>query len=90
MPNPAHQAQNPEVAEVHVTSSAEEVVRIIRRDGGIIIKNFVSRETILKIDEEVAPRWKEKGVYVGNLFNAHDPPLRYVVLFDFKIRIHNS
>ncbi|PKY03900.1 PhyH-domain-containing protein [Aspergillus campestris IBT 28561] len=75
MPNPPHQANNPAVTELPVTSSAKEVAEIIRRDGGVIIKNFISTDTVAQIDREIAPHWQRKGVYKGNLFNAEDPPL---------------
>lgn len=78
MVNPPHQRNNPEIAEVPATTPIDEIVRIIRRDGGIIIKNFITPETVKKIDEEIAPYWEQKGVYKGILFNAGDPPLRCV------------
>jgi hypothetical protein len=76
MPNPPHQENNPTVAELPATASAQEVAEIVRRDGGVIIKNFISADTIAQIDRELAPHWQRKGVYKGDLFNANDPPLR--------------
>ena len=78
MPNPPHQAHNPNIVELPIIATAKEVAEAIRRDSGVIIKNFVSPETIKSIDEETEPFWKQKGgQYKGNLFNAEDPPLRY-------------
>lgn len=76
MVNPPHQRNNPEVVELPVTASLDEIVEIIRRDGGVVIKNFITPETVQKINEEIEPHWEKKGVYKGNLFNAEDPPLR--------------
>lgn len=58
MPNPSHQKSNPEVVKLPVTTPIEEVVKVIRRDGGVIIKGFVSPETIAQVDREVAPHWE--------------------------------
>lgn len=76
MPNPPHQKQNPEVVELPVTAPVDEVVKVIRRDGGVIIKNFITPETVDQINKEVEPFWQQKGVYKGSLFNADDPPMR--------------
>ncbi|KAJ4186274.1 hypothetical protein NW767_012694 [Fusarium falciforme] len=75
MPNPPHQKQNPEVVELPVTAPVDEVVKVIRRDGGVIIKNFITPETVDQINKEVEPFWQQKGVYKGSLFNADDPPM---------------
>ncbi|KAF9887192.1 hypothetical protein FE257_010446 [Aspergillus nanangensis] len=75
MPNPAHQAKNPEITALPVTATPQEVAKAIRRDGGVIIKNFISFATVTQIDEEIAPHWGRKGTYQGKLFNAEDPPL---------------
>lgn len=79
MPNPPHQSQNPDVTVLPVTSYINEVVKVIRRDGGVIIKNFISDEDVAQIEKEVEPYWEQKGVYQGQLFNARDPPLRLVI-----------
>ncbi|KAJ5403952.1 hypothetical protein N7509_003823 [Penicillium cosmopolitanum] len=79
MVNPPHQRNNPEVVELPVTASLDEIVEIIRRDGGVVIKNFITPETVQKINEEIEPHWEKKGVYKGNLFNAEDPPLSGLV-----------
>ncbi|OJI99578.1 hypothetical protein ASPVEDRAFT_81185 [Aspergillus versicolor CBS 583.65] len=75
MPNPSHQAHNPEVVELDASAPIEEIVNVINRDGGIIIKNFLSPETIDKIQEESQPYWSKLGTYCGKLFDAADPPL---------------
>ncbi|PYH77014.1 PhyH-domain-containing protein [Aspergillus uvarum CBS 121591] len=75
MPNPPHQAGNPEVVELDATAPIEAIVNIIRRDGGIIIKNFLSPEIIDRIHAEAQPYWSKLGTYVGKLFDAADPPL---------------
>ncbi|KAL4902155.1 hypothetical protein BDW74DRAFT_181003 [Aspergillus multicolor] len=75
MPNPPHQAQNPEVVELDASAPIEHIVEVIRRDGGIIIKNFLSPETIDKIHAEAKPYWNKLGQYSGKLFDAADPPL---------------
>lgn len=76
MPNPPHQKQNPEVVELPVTAPVDDVVKTIRRDGGVIIKNFISPQQVDQINKEVEPFWQQKGVYTGSLFNAEDPPMR--------------
>ena len=75
MPNPPHQAGNPEVVELDASAPIEEIVHIIKRDGGIIIKNFLSPEVIDQIHVESQPYWSKLGTYVGKLFDAADPPL---------------
>ncbi|KAI9928661.1 hypothetical protein ASPWEDRAFT_127480 [Aspergillus wentii DTO 134E9] len=75
MPNPPHQAHNPEVVELDASSPIQEIVDVINRDGGIIIKNFLSPEDIDKIHEEAQPYWSKLGKYEGKLFDATDPPL---------------
>lgn len=76
MPNPPHQANNPEVVEIDTSAPAEEIANIIRRDGGVIVKNFVSHEVINQIQSETHPYYSKLGKYEGKLFDAKDPPLR--------------
>ncbi|PYH94664.1 PhyH-domain-containing protein [Aspergillus ellipticus CBS 707.79] len=75
MPNPPHQASNPEVVELDASAPVEEIVNVILRDGGIIIKNFLTPETIDQIHAEAQPYWGKLGTYIGKLFDAADPPL---------------
>ncbi|RSL59519.1 hypothetical protein CEP54_007234 [Fusarium duplospermum] len=75
MPNPPHQAHNPEVVELDASAPIQDIVDIIKRDGGIIIKNFLSPETIDKIHAESQPYWGKLGTYQGKLFYAGNPPL---------------
>ncbi|KAJ5507462.1 Phytanoyl-CoA dioxygenase [Penicillium freii] len=75
MPNPPHQANNPQVVELDAPAPIEEIVNVIQRDGGIIIKNFLSTEIIDQIHAEAQPYWGKLGKYVGKLFDAADPPL---------------
>jgi hypothetical protein len=77
MPNPVHQKNNPEVTMLDASSPIEEIVKVIRRDGGIIIKNFITPEDADKIQAEGDPYYKLVGKYEGTLFPASDPPLRY-------------
>lgn len=65
MPNPAHQAQNPEITQLPATASPKEVADEIRRDGGVIIKHFIIPKVVAKIDGEIAPHWQRKGEYQG-------------------------
>ncbi|KAF4812023.1 Dioxygenase swnH2 [Colletotrichum siamense] len=77
MPNPPHQAKNPEITSLPATAPIEEIANVIRRDGGIIIKGFVTPEDIDQMDAESAP-WFEKLrtlKYEGHLFPPSDPPL---------------
>ncbi|KAJ4325985.1 hypothetical protein N0V94_000350 [Neodidymelliopsis sp. IMI 364377] len=79
MPNPPHQRNNPEITALPATAPIKEIVEVIQRDGGIIIKNFVSHDDIDKMDAEAAP-WFDKLRnlrYEGSLFPPTDPPLRY-------------
>ncbi|KAJ5352209.1 Phytanoyl-CoA dioxygenase [Penicillium brevicompactum] len=75
MPNPPHQAHNPQVVELDASAPVEEIAKVIRRDGGIMIKNFLSPEVIDQIHAEAQPYWGKLGKYVGKLFDAADPPL---------------
>ncbi|KEZ46732.1 hypothetical protein SAPIO_CDS0008 [Scedosporium apiospermum] len=75
MPNPPHQGHNPEVVEMDASAPIQDIVDVIKRDGGIIIKNFLTPETIDQIHAEAEPFWKTLGQYQGKLFDATDPPL---------------
>jgi hypothetical protein len=78
MPNPPHQRKNPEITALPATAPIKDIVKVIQRDGGIIIKNFVSHDDIDKMDTEAAP-WFDKLRnlrYEGTLFPPNDPPLR--------------
>ncbi|KAJ3549184.1 hypothetical protein NM208_g76 [Fusarium decemcellulare] len=75
MPNPPHQSKNPEVVELDASASIQDIVDVIKRDGGIIIKNFLTPETIDQIHNEARPYWSKLGKYEGKLFDAADPPL---------------
>lgn len=75
MPNPPHQANNPNVNELDASAPTEEIVRILNRDGGVIIKNFLTSEIIDQIQAEANPWYSKLGTYVGKLFDATDPPL---------------
>lgn len=79
MPNPPHQSHNPEVVALPASAPIEEIAKVIRRDGGIIIKNFLTEEEIDAIHAECKPYWGKLGTYQGSLFDAKDPPLRYIV-----------
>lgn len=76
MPNPPHQMNNPEVVNINASAPAEEIANIIRRDGGVIVKNFVSHEVINQIQREADPYYSKLGKYEGKLFDPTDPPLR--------------
>lgn len=75
MPNPPHQANNPQVVELDASAPIDEIVAVIKRDGGIIIKNFLSPEIIDQIKSEADPWYQKLGTYVGKLFDPTDPPL---------------
>jgi hypothetical protein len=59
MPSPPHHKSKPEVTELSITSNLE-VVEVIRRDGGVIIKGFVSPEIIARVDRQAAPKGGKK------------------------------
>ncbi|KAG5743893.1 hypothetical protein H9Q72_012141 [Fusarium xylarioides] len=75
MPNPPHQKNNPEITVLPASSPIEEIVNIIRRDGGIIIKNFITPEEADQIQKEADPHYQKVGKYEGTLFPPTDPPL---------------
>nr|RBR01326.1 hypothetical protein FVER53263_04318 [Fusarium verticillioides] len=77
MPNPAHQRNNPEITALPATAPIEEIVSVIRRDGGIIIKNFITPEEADRIQAEADPHYQKVGKYEGTLFPPTDPPLSY-------------
>jgi hypothetical protein len=76
MPNPVHQNHNPEITTLDASAPIEEIVKVIRRDGGIIIKNFIKPEEADQIQAEADPHYRKVGKYEGTLFPASDPPLR--------------
>ncbi|CVK92226.1 hypothetical protein FPRO06_08909 [Fusarium proliferatum] len=75
MPNPTHQRNNPEITALPATAPIEEIVSVIRRDGGIIIKNFIKPEEADRIQAEADPHYQKVGKYEGTLFPPTDPPL---------------
>ncbi|KLP09791.1 Uncharacterized protein LW94_4831 [Fusarium fujikuroi] len=75
MPNPTHQRNNPEITALPATAPIEEIVSVIRRDGGIIIKNFIKPEDADRIQAEADPHYQKVGKYEGTLFPPTDPPL---------------
>ncbi|RKK64614.1 hypothetical protein BFJ69_g16686 [Fusarium oxysporum] len=77
MPNPAHQRNNPEITALPATAPIEEIVSVIRRDGGIIIKGFITPDEADRIQAEADPHYQKVGKYEGTLFPPTDPPLSY-------------
>ncbi|KAM0313772.1 hypothetical protein ACHAPQ_011964 [Fusarium lateritium] len=77
MPNPSHQRNNPEITALPATAPIEEIVSVIRRDGGIIIKNFITPEEADQIQAEADPHYQKVGKYEGTLFPPSDPPLSF-------------
>ncbi|CVL07912.1 uncharacterized protein FMAN_09724 [Fusarium mangiferae] len=75
MPNPVHQRNNPEITALPATAPIEEIASVIRRDGGIIIKNFIKPEEADRIQAEADPHYQKVGKYEGTLFPPTDPPL---------------
>ncbi|EXK27740.1 hypothetical protein FOXG_10239 [Fusarium oxysporum f. sp. lycopersici 4287] len=75
MPNPTHQRNNPEITALPATAPIEEIVSVIRRDGGIIIKGFITPDEADRIQAEADPHYQKVGKYEGTLFPPTDPPL---------------
>ena len=53
------------VTKIPATSSLEEILAILDRDGGVILTDFVSLESLDKIDEELEPYTKPVGDHAG-------------------------
>ncbi|KAH7469925.1 hypothetical protein FOMA001_g13906 [Fusarium oxysporum f. sp. matthiolae] len=77
MPNPTHQRNNPEITALPASAPIEEIVSMIRRDGGIIIKGFITPDEADRIQAEADPHYQKVGKYEGTLFPPTDPPLSY-------------
>ncbi|RKK11476.1 hypothetical protein BFJ63_vAg5746 [Fusarium oxysporum f. sp. narcissi] len=77
MPNPTHQRNNPEITALPASAPIEEIVSVIRRDGGIIIKGFITPDEADRIQAEADPHYQKVGKYEGTLFPPTDPPLSY-------------
>ncbi|PCD27174.1 hypothetical protein AU210_013588 [Fusarium oxysporum f. sp. radicis-cucumerinum] len=75
MPNPTHQRNNPEITALPASAPIEEIVSVIRRDGGIIIKGFITPDEADRIQAEADPHYQKVGKYEGTLFPPTDPPL---------------
>jgi len=43
------------ITKIPATSSMEEILAVLERDGGVVLTDFVSLETLDKIDEELKP-----------------------------------
>ncbi|KAJ0132508.1 hypothetical protein HZ326_24417 [Fusarium oxysporum f. sp. albedinis] len=56
-----HLKNNPEITALPASSPIEDITNIIRRDGGIIIKNFTT-------PEEADPHYQKVGKYEETLF----------------------
>lgn len=56
-----HLKNNPEITAVPDSSLIKDITNIIRRDGGIIIKNFIT-------PEEAGPYYQKVGKYEETLF----------------------
>ena len=46
------------ITKIPATSSLEEILAILERDGGVILTDFVSLDALDKIDEELEPYTK--------------------------------
>ena len=53
------------ITKIPATSSLEEILAILERDGGVILTDFVSLEKLDKIDEELEPYTKPTGDHAG-------------------------
>ena len=53
------------ITRIPATSSLEEILAILERDGGVILTDFVSLENLDKIDEELEPYTKRIGDHPG-------------------------
>ena len=53
------------VTKIPATSPLEEILANLDRDGGVILTDFVSLESLDKIDEELGPYTKPAGDHAG-------------------------
>ncbi|KAL8826214.1 MAG: hypothetical protein Q9191_003941 [Dirinaria sp. TL-2023a] len=53
------------ITKIPATSSLEEILAILERDGGVILTDFVPLENLDKIDEELEPFTKPAGDHAG-------------------------
>ena len=53
------------ITKIPATSSLEEILAHLERDGGVILTDFVSLEELDKIDEELEPYTKPTGDHAG-------------------------
>lgn len=58
MRNPPHQKNNPLITGLPATAPIEEIVKVIRRDGGIVIQNFITPEEADQIQAEADPHYE--------------------------------
>ena len=58
----------PEVQRVPVDAPVEDVIALLKRDGGVIIKNFVSHESIDQCYKEIKPKMDADREWQGKFF----------------------
>lgn len=65
----------PGVQRLPVTAPAEDFILLLKRDGGVIIENYASEETMEKCNKEIGPQLERDQSWAGEFFPVLDTQL---------------
>lgn len=58
----------PEVQRVPVDAPLEDIIMLLKRDGGVVVQDFVSHESIDQSYQEILPKMEGDRVWKGTFF----------------------
>ena len=58
----------PEVQRVPVDAPLEDIIMLLKRDGGVVIENFLPHSSIDKAYAEIRPKMEVDREWKGNFF----------------------
>ncbi|EXJ79511.1 hypothetical protein A1O1_08775 [Capronia coronata CBS 617.96] len=62
------QKSQPKVQSLPIDAPLEDVINAIKLAGGVIIRNFISQETLGKMEKEIRARLEQDGEWGGEFF----------------------
>lgn len=63
----------PEVQRVPVNAPIEDVIMLLKRDGGVIVEGFLPPSSIDQTYEEIRPKMENDREWKGNFFPVSIP-----------------
>jgi hypothetical protein len=61
----------PEVQRLPLDAPLEDVIMLLKRDGAVIVEQFVSHESIDKAYEEIRPKMEDDREWKGTFFPVY-------------------